>query len=82
MVISEIFPNKIRGRVASVATSTIWVGALLITCTFLSLLRVIGVASTFAALSILSAAGFVFVLRYVPETRGKTLEQIQDEWRA
>lgn len=81
VLISEIFPNKIRGRAASLATSMLWICTLLVASTFLSVLRVLGVAGTFAVFSVLSAAGFVFVLRYVPETRGKTLEQIQSEWR-
>jgi MFS family permease len=81
VVISEIFPNKIRGRAASVATSALWTGALLVAFTFLSLLRALGVAGTFALFAILSAFSFGFVLKCVPETRGKSLEQIQDQWK-
>jgi sugar porter (SP) family MFS transporter len=80
VVISEIFPNKIRGRAASVATSALWSGTLLVTFTFLSLIRALGVSGTFAIFAILSAFSFVFIWRLVPETRGKTLEEIQQQW--
>jgi SP family arabinose:H+ symporter-like MFS transporter len=80
VVISEIFPNKIRGRAASVATSALWSGTLLVTFTFLSLIRALGVSGTFAIFAALSAFSFVFVWWIVPETRGKTLEEIQQQW--
>ena len=80
VVISEIFPNKIRGRAASIATSALWSGTLLVTFTFLSLIRALGVSGTFAIFAILSAFSFVFIWVMVPETRGKTLEEIQQQW--
>lgn len=52
------------------------------TLTFLSLIRALGVAGTFAIYAILCIAAFVFIWTMVPETRGKTLEQIQREWEA
>jgi len=80
VVISEIFPNKIRGRAASVATSALWSGTLLVTFTFLTLIRALGVSGTFAIFAFLSAFSFVFIWIMVPETRGKTLEEIQQQW--
>lgn len=82
IVISEIFPNKIRGRAASIATSTLWTGTLVVTFTFLSLIHALGVSGTFGIYAILCVVTFVFIWRMVPETRGKTLEQIQREWEA
>jgi MFS transporter, SP family, arabinose:H+ symporter len=82
VVISEIFPNKIRGRAASIATSTLWTGTLVVTFTFLSLVHALGVSGTFAIYAILCVVSFVFIWKMVPETRGKTLEQIQREWEA
>jgi sugar porter (SP) family MFS transporter len=82
VVISEIFPNKIRGRAASIATSTLWTGTLIVTFTFLSLIHVLGVSGTFGIYAILCVVTFVFIWRMVPETRGKTLEQIQRQWEA
>jgi sugar porter (SP) family MFS transporter len=80
VVISEIFPNSIRGKAASLATSALWTGTLLVTFTFLSMIRVLGVSGTFAVYCILSAFSFVFVWRMVPETRGRSLEEIQQSW--
>lgn len=80
IVIAEIFPNKIRGRAASIATAVLWTGTLVVTFTFLSLVHAVGVAGTFGIYAILSLASFVFIWKMVPETRGKTLEQIQREW--
>lgn len=80
VVISEIFPNKVRGRAASIATSTLWTGTLIVTLTFLSLVRVLGVSGTFGIYAALSAVTFVFIWKMVPETKGKTLEQIQHDW--
>lgn len=82
VVISEIFPTKIRGRAASIATSTLWSGTLIVTLTFLSLIRSLGVSGTFGIYAIFSALTFVFIWKMVPETRGKTLERIQAEWEA
>jgi sugar porter (SP) family MFS transporter len=80
VVISEIFPNKIRGRAASIATSTLWTGTLVVTFTFLSLIHALGVSGTFSIYAVLSVVSFVFIWTKVPETRGKTLEQIQQGW--
>jgi sugar porter (SP) family MFS transporter len=82
VVISEIFPNKIRGRAASIATSTLWTGTLVVTFSFLSLVHALGVSGTFGIYAILCVVSFVFIWKLVPETRGKTLEQIQREWEA
>jgi MFS transporter, SP family, arabinose:H+ symporter len=80
VVISEIFPTKIRGRAASIATSILWTGTLVVTLTFLSLIRTLGVGGTFGIYAALSAVAFVFIWKMVPETRGKTLEKIQRDW--
>ncbi len=80
LIISEIFPTKVRGRAASIATSTLWSGALLVTFTFLSLVRVLKLAGTFAVFGALSLACFFYVWKAVPETKGRTLEQIQESW--
>jgi sugar porter (SP) family MFS transporter len=78
LIISEIFPTKVRGRAASVATSILWSGALLVTFTFLSLVKALGLAGVFAVYGVLSFSCFLFVCKAVPETKGRTLEQIQE----
>ena len=80
IILSEIFPNKIRGRAAAIATSGLWSGTLVVTFTFLSLLKTFGIAGTFGIYAILSAVSFVYIWKRVPETRGRTLEEIQEHW--
>lgn len=80
IILSEIFPTKIRGRAAAIATSALWSGTLLVTFTFLSLLHAFGVAGTFGIYAVLSLASFVYIWRKVPETKGRTLEEIQKDW--
>jgi MFS family permease len=82
VVISEIFPNKIRGRAASLATSTLWTSTLIVTFTFLTMVHALGVTGTFGIYAVLCVVTFVFIWTMVPETKGKTLEQIQREWEA
>lgn len=81
VLISEIFPNRIRGRAAAVATTALWTGTLVVTFTFLSLVHALGVPGTFAIYAALSLACFLFVQKMVPETRGRTLEEIERQWR-
>lgn len=80
LIISEIFPTKVRGRAASIATSTLWSGTLLVTFTFLSLVKILNLWGTFAIYSVLSCLCCIFVGKMVPETKGRTLEQIQQAW--
>jgi SP family arabinose:H+ symporter-like MFS transporter len=80
LIISEIFPTKIRGRAASVATSALWSGTLVVTFTFLSLVHSLGLAGTFAIYGALSFFCLVYIWKAVPETKGKTLEEIQETW--
>jgi SP family arabinose:H+ symporter-like MFS transporter len=80
LIISEIFPTKVRGRAASIATSTLWSGTLLVTFTFLSLVKALNLWGTFAIYGALSFVCFAYVWKAVPETKGRTLEQIQQEW--
>jgi SP family arabinose:H+ symporter-like MFS transporter len=81
IIIAEIFPNKIRGRAASIATSTLWTGTLVVTFTFLSLVRRFDISGTFAIYAVLSLVSFMYIWKRVPETRGKTLEEIQQNWQ-
>jgi SP family arabinose:H+ symporter-like MFS transporter len=79
---SEIFPTKVRGRAMSVATFTIWTACYLVAQTFpmLNDNPAIGPALTFWVYGACSLAGLVFVALAVPETKGRTLEQIEQSW--
>ena len=80
VIITEIFPTAVRGRAASVATVALWVACTVISFTFLSLVKAAGLAGAFGLYAVLSAFTFVFVWRGVPETKGRTLEEIERTW--
>jgi len=79
VLISEIFPNRIRGAAISVAVSALWIACFILTFTFPILNATLGPAGTFWAYAAVCVAGFVFVWFKVPETKGKSLEQIEKE---
>jgi MFS family permease len=79
VLISEIFPNRIRGAAVSISVSALWIACFLLTFTFPALNAALGPAGAFWLYSAICLAGFFFVLRRVPETKGKTLEQIERE---
>jgi SP family arabinose:H+ symporter-like MFS transporter len=81
---SEIFPNKVRGRAMSVAGFTIWVSCYIVAQTFpmLNDNPAIGPARTFWVYAAISLFSLMFVLAFIPETKGRTLEQIEQSWRS
>jgi SP family galactose:H+ symporter-like MFS transporter len=81
LMIAEIYPLKIRGRAMALATVANWGSNLLVALTFLSLLHSLGRPVTFWLYAIVGVIGWIFVLKMVPETKGKTLEQIEAQWR-
>jgi sugar porter (SP) family MFS transporter len=81
IVVSEIFPTRIRGRAMSIATVCLWLACLLITSTFLSLVNALTISGAFLVYALLSFATFAFVWIYTPETKGRTLEEIERFWK-
>ncbi len=81
VVVAEIFPNSIRGRAMGVAIFFLWLSVYIVSQTFPMLLESIGSAYTFWIYMIMSILAFLFIWRMVPETKGKTLEEIQDLWK-
>jgi SP family sugar porter-like MFS transporter len=79
IVISEIYPNKIRGIAMSVATFALWTACFILTYTFPLLNKGLGAAGTFWLYGLICLLGGIFVMRIVPETKGKTLEEIENE---
>jgi MFS family permease len=79
-VISEIYPNRVRGRAIAVATAFNWLAAFLVAQSFLSFVDAIGEAATFLIFAVMCVVSFAFVVRYVPETKGRSLEEIQSDW--
>jgi len=79
VLISEIFPNSIRGPAVSIAVSALWTACFILTFTFPMLTQRLDTAGTFWLYSAICLAGLFFILLRVPETKGKTLEQIERE---
>jgi sugar porter (SP) family MFS transporter len=79
VLISEIFPNRIRGAAVSIAVSALWIASFILTFTFPVILQAIGSAATFWLYAGICFIGFVFIWRRVPETKGRTLEQIEQQ---
>lgn len=82
LMISEIYPLKVRGAAMSIVTVTNWVLNLVVAVTFLSLVGVMGRGGTFWLYGGIAVAALVFFYRMVPETKGKTLEQIEAYMRS
>ena len=79
VVLSEIFPNKIRGVAMSIATFSLWVASFILTFTFPILNDALGASGTFWVYSFICVAGFLFIKSKLPETKGKSLEEIELE---
>ena len=76
----KIYPNGVRGRAIAVATAANWAAAFLVSQTFLSLLDAIGETATFFLFAVMCVIIFIWIKRKVPETKGKSLEEIQEAW--
>ncbi len=79
VVISEIFPNRIRGAAMSTAVFFLWLACFILTYTFPILNEKFGPAKTFWTYAVICAAGYLLVLLRLPETKGKSLERIEHE---
>jgi sugar porter (SP) family MFS transporter len=79
VVISEIFPNRIRGAAISVAVTSLWIACFILTYTFPILNQKLGAAGTFWLYAGICLAGFLFIALRLPETRGRSLEQLERE---
>lgn len=80
VILSEIFPNEARGACVAICTTALWAACFVLTYTFPLLNAAVGTAATFWLYAAICVAGFVFVLRRVPETKGRTLEEIERSW--
>jgi SP family sugar porter-like MFS transporter len=79
VVISEIFPTRIRGMAMAVSTFSLWTACFVLTYTFPLLNNGLGAYGTFWLYGIICLLGFVFVKKNLPETKGKSLEEIEKE---
>jgi sugar porter (SP) family MFS transporter len=81
LLISEIYPLKIRGLAEGTAAATNWGANLLVSLTFLTLLNALGPSRTFWLYGLLAIGSWFFSYYFVPETKGRTLEEIEQAWR-
>jgi len=79
VVISEIFPNRIRGAAMSVAVTALWIACFILTYTFPILNAKLGPSGTFWLYAGICVAGFIYIFVKLPETKNKSLEQIERE---
>lgn len=79
VLLSEIFPNKVRGVAMAVCTAALWIASFLLTYTFPFLNSGLGTGGTFLLYAIICFCGFLFVWRRIPETKGKSLEELEKE---
>lgn len=81
VLIGEIFPLSVRGIGSSFGSAANWLGNFVVSQFFLMLLAMFGnnVGGPFTIFGVFSALSIPFVLRFVPETKGKSLEQIEEE---
>lgn len=79
-LISEIFPNRIRGKALAFASFTQWVFNFLVVLLFPHFLKTVGGTATFLFLAVMSGLQWLFTYLNVPETKGKSLEEIEMHW--
>jgi SP family arabinose:H+ symporter-like MFS transporter len=80
VVLSEIFPTRTRGRAMGVATVSLWVACFAVSQTVPWMFQHLGEAASFWSYATMCLVSFVFVVLFVPETKGKTLEEIERSW--
>jgi SP family galactose:H+ symporter-like MFS transporter len=82
LLISEIYPLKVRGLAMSIAGEANWGSNLIIAFTFLTLIQLLGRSGTFWLYASIGIGAWIFTYLLVPETKGRTLEEIEAHWRA
>jgi SP family arabinose:H+ symporter-like MFS transporter len=79
VVLSEIFPNRMRGSAMSIATFSLWAACFILTYTFPLLNQLLKASGTFWLYGSICIAGFWFIFKKLPETKGKSLEEIEHD---
>jgi len=80
VVLSEIYPTRIRGRAMSLGTLSLFMGSSFVTQTYPMLRESAGIGNTFILYGLLMIPAAFFVKKMLPETKGKTLEDIGRFW--
>lgn len=79
VILSEIFPTKVRGAAMAVSTFSLWAACFILTYTFPLMNEALGTSGTFWVYGLICAAGFWFILKNLTETRNKSLEEIEQK---
>jgi sugar porter (SP) family MFS transporter len=79
VILSEIFPNRVRGAAMALATFVLWIACFILTYTFPILNSSLGAAGTFWVYAGVCLLGFLFIVKNLPETKGKSLEEIEHQ---
>lgn len=77
LIISEIFPLRLRGLGMGIAVMVLWIANFCVGLIFPMLLVSVGLANTFFTFAAMSVVSIIFVIKYVPETRGHSLEELE-----
>ncbi len=80
VVAAELFPNRLRSKGMSVAIVSLWIACILVTIAFPIMLEKLSGGITFLIFAFICLANLLYVLKYVPETKGKTLEELEKEF--
>lgn len=78
---SEIYPKEYRGICGGMSATVCWVSNLIVSQTFLSVAEALGTGPTFLILAVITVLAFLFVLLYVPETKGLTFDEVELIWK-
>ena len=81
LLLSEIFPMAIRGFAMGAAVFLLWTVNTIISFVFPLLVAALGSTATFGLFAVINACSFVFMLKFCPETRGRSLEELEDDFR-
>ncbi|EMI45761.1 sugar porter family MFS transporter [Rhodopirellula sp. SWK7] len=81
VLLSEIFPNRVRGAAMSLCVSALWIACFALTATFKPINVALGASGTFWLYGLICLIGFVVLYFNVPETKNKSLEEIERDWK-
>lgn len=82
LIISEVYPLHVRGTGSSIGALSNWTFNAIVTFTFLSLLRLMGPSGAFFLYAGIGVLGLIWGTKFIPETKGISLEKIEEHWRA
>ncbi len=82
LMLSEIFPMRLRGLGMGAAVFVLWMVNFAVSLSFPILMEAIGISTTFFVFVVLGVAAIVFARRYIPETRGRSLEELEHEFKS